>query len=66
MSKPPDCPSCGTTTVIPIAYGFPGPEMWAQVERGEIALGGCVVDRQNPSWHCDRCELKFGSESFQE
>jgi ribosomal protein S27AE len=59
MTKTPDCPSCGDGAVIPIAYGYPGPEMREQVERGEISLGGCISDDQNPAWHCDRCGLKF-------
>lgn len=36
------CAQCGTP-MVPIVYGFPGPEMWDAAERGEIVLGGCVM-----------------------
>jgi hypothetical protein len=50
MSPSPHCPSCSATHVIRIAYGYPGPEMWAAADRGEIALGGCVIGPENPAW----------------
>jgi hypothetical protein len=37
---------------VPIAYGFPGPEMFEAAERGEIVLGGCTVDAGNPTRSC--------------
>ncbi len=60
MSNPPDCPNCGAANVVPIAYGFPGPEMRAQVERGEIALGGCVIQEGNLQWRCTACGTDIG------
>jgi len=36
------CSQCGGPT-IPIAYGFPGPELSDAAERGEVELGGCLV-----------------------
>jgi hypothetical protein len=59
MTDRPRCPSCGHAEVIPIAYGLPGPEMQAAVERGEIALGGCIVSPENPNWRCTECEQAF-------
>ena len=41
----PACPACSSTSVLPVAYGMPTPELRAAAERGEVALGGCVVDR---------------------
>ncbi|MDW3217120.1 MAG: hypothetical protein R8F63_00795 [Acidimicrobiales bacterium] len=53
--RPARCPSCGDDAVIPIEYGMPGPEMQAAAERGEIALGGCVIGPENPNWRCVVC-----------
>jgi len=44
MEIPPvaTCPLCGGKAV-PIAYGLPGPSLMQAAERGEVALGGCVI-----------------------
>ena len=60
MSTSPHCPSCSATHVIRIAYGYPGPEMWAAADRGGIALGGCVIGPENPAWRCVSCQYEFG------
>jgi ribosomal protein L37AE/L43A len=49
------CPSCGDREPQRIAYGYPYPEMWAAVERGEIVLGGCEISVTSPNWYCRRC-----------
>ncbi|MFT5203460.1 MAG: hypothetical protein ACI9C1_002860 [Candidatus Aldehydirespiratoraceae bacterium] len=58
--RPGRCPTCQRATIVPIAYGYPGPEMWAAVDRGEIVLGGCVVTPENPSWECTACQQRGG------
>ena len=58
--KHPACPKCGSEQVLPIAYGLPGPEMWEMANRGEIVLGGCVVD--SPQWSCQACGWRWGNE----
>ena len=50
----PSCEICGGSTV-PIAYGYPGPEMWEAAERGEIELGGCMVFDGQPMRRCTSC-----------
>ena len=50
-SKAPACPECGQPGV-PIAYGFPSPEMFDAADAGRIALGGCVVYDDMPTWRC--------------
>jgi len=42
------CRLCGGRT-IPIAYGFPGDDLFEAAERGEIVLGGCVLSGDDPS-----------------
>jgi len=42
---PPACPACSSTSLLPIAYGMPTPELIEAAARGEVILGGCVIDR---------------------
>ena len=53
------CPACGSKDVIPIQYGYPGPEMYKEYEEGKIFLGGCCIDIGNPGWYCRDCEHKW-------
>ena len=45
------CLAC-QSPVVPIASGFPGPEMFEAAERGEIVFGGCTIDTGNPTRTC--------------
>ncbi|MEO6629480.1 MAG: hypothetical protein ABIP03_13050 [Aquihabitans sp.] len=58
--KQPACSSCGSSDTVPIAYGFPGSEMFGAAERGEIDLGGCVIFDDNPTHRCRACNKRFG------
>jgi hypothetical protein len=60
--EPPACPQCGSTDTVPIMYGYPSPETFEAVERGEIpgiAIGGCMVDDANPVWGCPACKHRW-------
>lgn len=49
------CPDCGTSG-IPIAYGLPPYfPLGIADERGLIALGGCVITDDLPTWQCQSC-----------
>lgn len=51
------CPACGATiTPIPIIYGMPGGDLFAESEAGRVQLGGCVVTGDDPEWACPECE----------
>jgi hypothetical protein len=41
--------------MLPIVFGYPMPEAFAAAERGEIALGGCVVSAEDPTHRCTAC-----------
>ncbi len=56
--KPRKCPCCGGK-VIPIFYGYPSWDMRDAATRGEIVLGGCVVDLDDPEWTCVDCGASF-------
>jgi hypothetical protein len=34
------CPKCESEKTIPIIYGYPSPELWDAVNKGEVMLGG--------------------------
>jgi len=40
---------------VKIVYGYPGWELGQAEERGEVALGGCVVSYDDPEWACPNC-----------
>ena len=54
------CSECGKP-VVPIAYGFPGPEMFEAAERCEIILGGCMIVADNPTHRCPCGTTKSGA-----
>ena len=41
----PICPECGKAEPMRIAYGYPSGEMIEVSARGEVVLGGCIVDQ---------------------
>ena len=49
------CPRCGSSEIVRIAYGYPGPDMHEEVKRGEAVLGGCMVFPDSPSHECGDC-----------
>lgn len=55
------CPRCGSTDTARIVYGYPGPEMLAAAERGEIVLGGCSITGDDPTRQCRACDHEFGT-----
>lgn len=55
-----NCPSCGQERPLRIAYGYPTSEMFKASERGELALGGCVIEEDSPTWRCPVCRHEWG------
>jgi hypothetical protein len=51
--KAPACPGCGASTTIPIVYGFPSGKTFEAADRGELAIGGCVIRPE--VWRCPTC-----------
>ena len=52
------CPACGGS-LIPILYGLPSPEGVEAMERGEVALGGCLVTGDDPKFRCLSCQAAY-------
>ena len=61
MSRKYICPSCGEKTGVRISYGFPSEEMIAKEELGEVALGGCVIEPNQPDRKCTTCGAEWHS-----
>src|ERR1700675_1315666 len=50
------CPRCGVVaTMVPIVFGFPSPETFEAADRGEVAIGGCLVTGEDPTHRCSAC-----------
>ena len=55
----PLCPRCGSVDTIPIVYGDPSWETGRAAERGELAIGGCLVSEESPALRCKACGTEF-------
>ena len=40
-------------------FGFPGPEMCEASDRGQIVLGGCLIDNDDLVWECVQCGTRI-------
>ena len=58
LRKPRKCPLCGGK-VVHILYGEPSVEGFEMAERGEVALGGCIVWESMPDYQCLGCGQLF-------
>jgi hypothetical protein len=57
------CPRCGREDSVPLLYGLPGPDDLRLAERGEVALGGCLVAGKEAAFVCRTCHVRWGDES---
>jgi hypothetical protein len=55
------CPKCGSTNTVPIAYGFPTPEAIEAARAGKIELGGCIIEDDMPTRACKACGHTWGA-----
>lgn len=54
------CPKCKTNSnSIKIVYGYPAKETFEKAERGEIKLGGCVINDCMPYYHCKKDVIDY-------
>jgi hypothetical protein len=44
-----------------IVYGLPSLELADAADRGEIVLGGCIVEDDNPNRECRRCGAQWSA-----
>jgi hypothetical protein len=53
-----ECPSC-SEPLLRIVYGYPSREAVEMATRGEIALGGCRIEGDEPTHRCRACGRSF-------
>ena len=59
------CPGClNEKSIVPIEYGYPGEEMREKHNKGIIKLGGCVIKKENPEFHCNKCENEWNGDEY--
>lgn len=60
------CPKCKSDSVVPIIYGYPGPELWKEEEKGNVKLGGCefIVGGFMPDRFCKECKYEWCVDDF--
>ena len=58
------CPQCCSLSVVPIVYGKPSEDLVQSMKAGLLALGGCIIENNSPTWHCNNCNSEWGD--FQE
>jgi hypothetical protein len=63
MTKPASqlsCPKCSSVDRMPIVYGHWGVDDFEASRRGEVMIGGCVMELGMPRWHCRQCGERYG------
>jgi hypothetical protein len=53
------CPNCRSTEVVRIVYGLPTEEAEQAALRGEVILGGCIVEPGQPTHRCLECDTEL-------
>ncbi len=53
------CPACKRRRGVDISYGYPGPGLIEEVERGEAVLGGCCPAIGDPERQCRDCDHQW-------
>jgi hypothetical protein len=58
------CPHCKSDDVIEIVYGLPAEVTVESALRGEIHLGGCVIEEDSPNLYCKSCDHNWFDKSI--
>ena len=61
VKKPDKCPNCGFDKIAYILYGLPNftPSLRNEIRENKIALGGCFISDESPTWKCVACNTKI-------
>lgn len=56
------CPKCKSSDIAKIMYGRP---IWTddfkeKLDSGEITLGSCFINKDNPVYECNQCRERWG------
>jgi hypothetical protein len=60
--RAPRCPDCpGAPVGVPLIFGLPSVEAFEAAERGELVIGGCLMELgPTPRWACPQCRRPLG------
>jgi hypothetical protein len=66
IPRPTDCPHCHSQCVAEILYGLPADiqSLQADLDAGQLYLGGCFFSEDSPQWRCVACGHKWGTTAF--
>ena len=53
------CPKGHTDSIIPVLYGMPTEESFAEADSGKIWLGGCEIPDVEYNWYCKKHNIQF-------
>lgn len=53
------CPSCGSERTVPIVYSLPSADVERRAQEGEVVLGGCIVEDDQPDRACLDCRAEW-------
>ena len=60
MMKPKECPKCESSDMKEIIYGLPAEDFLKSDEAKKYYCAGCIVTKDDPAWHCDKCDHEWG------
>lgn len=52
------CPHCNSK-LVDIIYGRPNSIMMEKAKKKEVFLGGCIVEKNNPTYYCYQCNRYY-------
>ena len=57
----PKCPNCDNK-MVEIVYGMPVGDTIDKAKKGEVFLGGCIVEDFQPKYHCNTCRRSYSKD----
>jgi hypothetical protein len=55
LPKPPHCPECGASSVIPVVHGIPDANMRRAIAEGKAILANREEWEGLTEWYCKQC-----------
>jgi hypothetical protein len=62
---PPPCPTCASTNVVEIIWGFPGADIDSRMAGRAFEFGGCTIDPDHcPDFRCADCNAEWADQQY--
>lgn len=64
-NKLPTCPNCNSGNIAKFLYGMPAfsKKLEKQLAEGKVILGGCCIEIDAPTFHCNNCNKEWNPEN---